>query len=67
MSKLLTGVFIGVFAGAFSYEILKRIKPDWAGILQAGMEKTVDGLEDAVGPMKKEKSRKPRAQSIPVD
>lgn len=63
MYKLLAGVFIGVFAGVFTYEILKRVKPDWAGVLQDGVEKTVNGLEGIVGgPLTGKKPGKRRAK-----
>ncbi len=67
MSKLLGGIFIGVFAGAFAFEVLKRVKPDWADAVQGGVELTVDGLESAVSSSKGKKSGKKRAQSIPVE
>ncbi len=67
MNKLLAGVFLGVFAGAFTYEILKRVKPDWAGILHDGVERTVDGIEGAISPFTERGNGKSRAKSIPVE
>lgn len=67
MGKLLGGIFIGVFAGAFAFEVLKRIKPDWANTMQGGVEMTVDGLESAVSSVKSAKNGNKRAQSIPVE
>jgi len=67
MSKLLGGIFIGVFAGAFAFEVLKRVKPDWADAVQGGVDLTVDGLESAISSVKGKKPRKKRAQTIPVD
>jgi hypothetical protein len=67
MSKLLGGIFIGVFAGAFAFELLKRIKPDWADTLHGGVALTVDGLENVVSSFKGKKSENRRAQSIPVE
>lgn len=67
MGKLLGGIFIGVFAGAFAFEVLKRIKPDWADVVQGGVDLTMDGLENAVNSIKSEKTGRKRAQSIPVE
>ena len=67
MSKLLGGIFIGVFAGAFIFEVLKRTKPDWADVVQGGVELTVDGLESAVSSAKGTKNGNKRARSIPVE
>lgn len=72
MSKLLAGIFLGVFAGAFTYEVLKRLKPDWADLMQDGVEKTVDGIENAVvkpfvKPFTEKTDGKSRARSIPVE
>ena len=66
MGKLLGGIFIGVFAGAFAFEVLKRVKPDWADVVQGGVDLTVDGLESAIGSVG-EKPGKRRAQTIPVE
>jgi len=67
MNKLLGGVFIGVFAGAFAYEVLKRVKPDWADVLHGGVEMAVNGVEDIVSSYTGRSKGKPRAESIPVE
>ncbi|MEE8484684.1 MAG: hypothetical protein V3S46_08805 [Nitrospinota bacterium] len=67
MNRLLAGVFLGVFAGAFTYEILKRVRPDWAGILHDGLERTVDGIEGVITPFTGRDNGKSRAKSIPVE
>jgi len=42
MGKLMTGVFIGVFAGAFAYELLRQTK-----LPQAMGRKVKDGYKSA--------------------
>ena len=42
MSKLLTGIFVGVFVGAFGYQMVKKTQ-----VGQKATKKIVDGVDAA--------------------
>lgn len=44
MSKILATIFLGVFVGALTYEILKRFNPDLIEKVEAKAAETVDNL-----------------------
>ena len=44
MSKILATVFLGVFVGALTYEILNRLKPELMAKVEAKASKTMDNL-----------------------
>ena len=43
MGKLLGGLFVGVFAGALAYEVVKRVKPEIANKCAASVRKVIKG------------------------
>lgn len=51
MSKILIGVFLGVFVGALTYEILSRKHPELIKKFEAKAAETIDDLlEPAAAP-----------------
>jgi len=44
MSKILATIFLGVFVGALTYEVLKRFNPELIAKVEAKAAETVDNL-----------------------
>jgi hypothetical protein len=44
MSKVLATIFLGVFVGALTYEILRRVNPEFIERVEAKAADTMDSL-----------------------
>ncbi|MBF0170029.1 MAG: hypothetical protein HQK87_02895 [Nitrospinae bacterium] len=66
MSKLLAGVFLGVFGGVLAYEVAKKTAPTLTKGLQDGIDTASGYVADWVSKAKEKAAPAPKRKKIPV-